>query len=449
MEILRIVAQAGKTIVLVVHQPRVEIFRQIDNIILLDNGNSLYVGARDQIISYFENLGYIKDLETNPADFMLDIVSSQSDDKVNLASLWNAKQQTNCNNCNNCNTTNNHHYMHMQPLTHAKCQTTCFLPRKRPNFFDQCWLCFKRGFILHYRDRMGLITDITMSSSFGLLVGFLTNVGTLLRLSKIPRWGLMVILPLSLSNVLICLRTFGNDRSTFRRYITHAGINKYSYYFGLCLSTIPWQIILQPLLYVSMLYVTCLPLADIRQYYFLAILSAINTQGIAHFGSLVLEPTKAQLISPLIALFFLLLSGVIVSLNHMNKSVFSSLIASASYARWLNEAWWIIETKKWSQVFDKSKILAGDSRGWNINDYSRDVIMLIILALSTRIITILLLPHPKQFNLCRKFRYCKKHHQQQQYLQSRKLAIAIAKEEPQTPQQVHEGPSSLSITTEQ
>ena len=78
MEILSRLKKLSMTIVAVVHQPRIEIFDIFDDLLLLvPGGQTAYFGKRDQAIRYFENLGYIFRLGSNPADVMMDILAGK------------------------------------------------------------------------------------------------------------------------------------------------------------------------------------------------------------------------------------------------------------------------------------------------------------------------------------------------------------------------------------
>jgi ABC-type multidrug transport system ATPase subunit len=76
--ILKNMARIGLTTVAVIHQPRSEIFDELDDILLLcGNGRTAYLGPRKHIVGYFVNLGYDFDPNKNPADIIMDIVSHQ------------------------------------------------------------------------------------------------------------------------------------------------------------------------------------------------------------------------------------------------------------------------------------------------------------------------------------------------------------------------------------
>ncbi|KAG7364450.1 ABC transporter ATP-binding protein [Nitzschia inconspicua] len=67
--------------ILSLHQPRSSIFKMLDSIILMaPGGHVVYMGEAKDAISYFNTLGYKCPAETNPAEFLLDLVSIDSED---------------------------------------------------------------------------------------------------------------------------------------------------------------------------------------------------------------------------------------------------------------------------------------------------------------------------------------------------------------------------------
>jgi ABC-type multidrug transport system ATPase subunit len=57
-EILKELAQSGRTIVSTIHQPSAELFFMFDDLLLLAEGQTLYFGPTTGVISYFERLGH-------------------------------------------------------------------------------------------------------------------------------------------------------------------------------------------------------------------------------------------------------------------------------------------------------------------------------------------------------------------------------------------------------
>ncbi|EFC44464.1 predicted protein [Naegleria gruberi] len=71
----RLAHEQGKTIVATVHQPSSELFGIFDNVILLAKGKLVYCGPVSQVKSYLKKIDYPIPEDTNPADFLISIVS--------------------------------------------------------------------------------------------------------------------------------------------------------------------------------------------------------------------------------------------------------------------------------------------------------------------------------------------------------------------------------------
>ncbi|KAJ5908791.1 hypothetical protein N7495_001473 [Penicillium taxi] len=73
-------ARANRIIVIAsIHQPSTNIFRLFDKLLLLSAGRSCYFGPVASVENYFRQIGHPIPGHTNPAEFLLDIVSSDFD----------------------------------------------------------------------------------------------------------------------------------------------------------------------------------------------------------------------------------------------------------------------------------------------------------------------------------------------------------------------------------
>ena len=76
IEVLRGLAQEGRTLVLTVHQSRSDLFQYFHNVLLLAReGYSVYAGKGSSMLSHFASLGFECPTTTNPADFALDLIT--------------------------------------------------------------------------------------------------------------------------------------------------------------------------------------------------------------------------------------------------------------------------------------------------------------------------------------------------------------------------------------
>ena len=76
IDVLLRLAQEGRTIIMSLHQSRSDLFSCFGNILLLAReGYSVYAGPANQMVDYFATQGHICPIDTNPADFALDLIT--------------------------------------------------------------------------------------------------------------------------------------------------------------------------------------------------------------------------------------------------------------------------------------------------------------------------------------------------------------------------------------
>ncbi|OJD15631.1 hypothetical protein AJ78_04123 [Emergomyces pasteurianus Ep9510] len=82
IDVLQGLAAEGRTLILTIHQSRSDIFRCFNNILLLSRGgHPVYAGKGADMLSYFEQLGHQCSKTTNPADFVLDLITVDLQEK--------------------------------------------------------------------------------------------------------------------------------------------------------------------------------------------------------------------------------------------------------------------------------------------------------------------------------------------------------------------------------
>lgn len=75
VETLRKLADSGKTIVSVIHQPSQQVFSMFDDLLLISEGRMMYYGGVSEVRSYFNAQGYECEEEVGTAEHVLECVS--------------------------------------------------------------------------------------------------------------------------------------------------------------------------------------------------------------------------------------------------------------------------------------------------------------------------------------------------------------------------------------
>ncbi|EGC39255.1 hypothetical protein DICPUDRAFT_27275, partial [Dictyostelium purpureum] len=65
----------NKSVIMTIHQPKNDIFKLFDRILLLSKGNIVYYGPTKDIVGHFASLGYDCPYDSNPADYILDLIT--------------------------------------------------------------------------------------------------------------------------------------------------------------------------------------------------------------------------------------------------------------------------------------------------------------------------------------------------------------------------------------
>ncbi|XP_065050895.1 ABC transporter G family member 22-like isoform X1 [Musa acuminata AAA Group] len=96
MQVLRDIAEAGRTVLTTIHQPSSRLFHRFDKLILLGKGSLLYFGKASEALVYFSTIGCSPLIAMNPAEFLLDLangntndisIPSELEDKVQIENL--------------------------------------------------------------------------------------------------------------------------------------------------------------------------------------------------------------------------------------------------------------------------------------------------------------------------------------------------------------------------
>jgi ABC transport system ATP-binding/permease protein len=174
MSILRQLASNGKTIIMTIHQPRLEAFEMLDNLILMSKGGKLaYYGPASNAVSFTaEHSGRTPREDGNPADFVIDTLENP---KVTSDEWKNHYIQS------------EYYKSFVESRLADQKQITHELTYFARPFFSQFINLFNRYSKRKLRDHNSLLIQLAQAPVIGLLLGFLfTNSGGEFRGLEIP-----------------------------------------------------------------------------------------------------------------------------------------------------------------------------------------------------------------------------------------------------------------------
>lgn len=77
-DLLKRLAQSGRTIITTIHQPNSDIFENFDKLMLLAHGKTIYFNDASKSVEYFTSIGRPCPQLSNPADYFMAIMSKES-----------------------------------------------------------------------------------------------------------------------------------------------------------------------------------------------------------------------------------------------------------------------------------------------------------------------------------------------------------------------------------
>ena len=222
MECMKALANAGRLVISVIHQPRSSIFSMFDKLLLLSEGHNIFYGNAAEAVQYFTALGYENPRMYNPADFFLDLLSpdhrtpekdAETQSRIlALANEWTNSGRLRSKTLSDINPQEKQNYNEIQPIgTDLTIQKTIL------NFALLSW----RAFTESRRDYVTIRIKFFMSIFFGILLGgiFSETKDTQKALQNKEGFLFIVCLNQAFNAVLAVLNVFPKEKVIMNRYV--------------------------------------------------------------------------------------------------------------------------------------------------------------------------------------------------------------------------------------
>ena len=397
MSILKAVSRLGITVVTVIHQPRHEIFEALDSILLFGAGRVIYSGKEAGAQAYFEDCGFNFPEGHNPADTIMDIIAGQGH-------LYKKLGDTNVS-----------HLIEQWTYRQNAMKAAAGFPSPTPSaveiialnktvqmrgarWYRQTYFCLARACLQQYRLRSSFYAETGVAVLTGLLLGLAETsqdginfrgifqhpyelLSSSVDYSSVPEMSLLIGLATGIIASSPGVKIFGEEKLIYAREAS-SGHNRFAYYIGKVLSTLPRMIIsnlhfTMPFMYLATPRISWSAAFTANLLYFYCI------YGLSSCVSMVTRREDGPLIATMTSLIVGLISGVKPSL-HTVGGWHMTWLWRASPGTWLSEAYFTENVTPYRFLYQIDRAAAGT--GYKLGHYSLDLTVLFMLGTLYRVI---------------------------------------------------------------
>lgn len=396
MSTLKALTRLGMTIVVIIHQPRQEIFESLDSLVLLGAGRMIYQGPQEQMQPHFERLGFHFPTHNNPADTMGDIIAGEGrlykksgDASIHpLIEYWH----------------DTHQAVTTEPKKMASVSVNemhslhSAIKSRGAYFHKQVYFCFIRAMVQQWRLKSSFFFELGTGAMAGFLIGlaYLDRKGEIFRgiyhepydllsaavdYQGIPQMALLVALAIGLTASAPGVKVFGEEKLVYWREAA-AGHNRLAYYIGKVLSTGP-RMILACFHFSTMFLLLSTPRIGWGAAFVANLFYFYSIYGLASCLAMVTRREDGPLLSVMSSLIVGVLSGTSPQLGKV-RSWHLQWLWRASPGTWLAEGYFNQNLQPYAYLYQID--LARQATGYRLGHFALDLGMLVAIGTIYRIV---------------------------------------------------------------
>ena len=400
MTTLKELSRLGITVVSIIHQPRQEIFESLDNLLLFGAGRMIYQGPENRVQDYFEDVGFRFPKHGNPADVIMDIIAGQGSlykssgdtDIIHLIEHWKNREL------------NLRNHVSMQSVSNNETQALRKSIKQRgAPWYRQIYYCFLRSILQQYRFKASFFAELGVGALAGFLIGLaeLSQDGINFRglflkpydllssatdYSSVPQMSLLVGLSIGLTASSPGVKIFGEEKLTYWREAA-SGHNRFAYYMGKVLSTIP-RMVLANLHFSILFYLLTTPRISWAAAFTANLLYFWCIYGLASCISMITRREDGPLLAVMLSLVVGVLNGMSPSLRQV-RIWRMQWLWRASPGTWLAEGYFDQNIGPLDYLYQID--IAANYMGYIVGQFHLDLGMLMVIGTVCRVLAFFLM----------------------------------------------------------
>lgn len=309
IRILKMMSNKGRTVVCTVHSPSAAIFCLFDSLLLLHHGRIIFSGSPQKVSEFFHSFGYSLPERSTISDYCMEILSTDENrQKLNrMASEYSLQQLS----------ADLSSHLKQEPDPTLKHGAKFAVP-----FYLQFYYLTRRSFRQYYRQPFNIAARLIQNVVLALFVGVLFGISRTPENQRdlVSKVGFLFfnVCVNSLLGIVSSVVLFHEERALYFREKATKVYKTSAYFLGKTLIELPLQI-LTPIVFGAIPYYM-IGLKSEWMYFFrfslgLIVLGQASESLGLILGALVKNPTTAVMMSPLLLIPFLLVTGFFLNLN--------------------------------------------------------------------------------------------------------------------------------------
>ena len=417
MSTLRALARLGISVIVIIHQPRMEIFEMLDSLILLANGQIIYEGPGSEAKDFFEEVGFQFPQHANFGDIVTDIITgngrqykSRGDvSKETLIDHWRNSQRSirarnrassrvssvslnlSLNNLSNVGEQLRNNRESTRPIRHL-------IRRRGAPLYRQTILCLHRAFLQQYRSKAAFWAEMGLASIAGFLLGIAMSakegiyftglyyepfdvLSVATDIASVPQLALLIAIAIGLVAGAPGVRVFSEELLLHRRE-AEAGHSRLAYFLAKMISSLP-RMVVGCLHFSTILLILAVPIIDWGLAFVANLMYFYCVYGLASLVSMLVRREDAPLFATMIALIAGILSGAAPTLADVRGWGLEWLWRS-SPGVWLAELYFGEMISPFQYLYDIH--LAADATGFHLGGGWYNVLILLAIGTAYRLL---------------------------------------------------------------
>lgn len=393
MKTLKALSHLGMTIVVIIHQPRVEIFEMIDDLILLGNGRLIFQGPEPRAQPYFASLGFDFPPHSNAGDIITDIITGNGrpykrigdTSKDALIENWHSIQAS--------------HPQHDAVSSKAESVSLqASMKGRGAPLWRQIYFCLLRAMRQQQRALSSFWFEMGVSAFGGFLIGLAQHgqkgenfqgffhgdyeiLSSAIDYKSVPQMALLVCISIGLIAAAPGVRVFGEEYLVFRREAS-SGHGRFAYYLAKVTSTFP-RMVLACLHFTVFFILLATPLIGWFAAFFANLAYFYCIYGLASVISMIVRQADGPLFAVMASLIVGVLSGAAPQLANVQTWHLGWLWRS-SPGVWLAEIYFGQNVSPRAYLYDVQE--ASKALGFRLDAYALDLAALLCMGSIYRVL---------------------------------------------------------------